>query len=127
MESRVVRQTSENSELVDNQQLQEYVQQRLAGQIADVNGKVAAGPLTGSWTGRNKPHRSDRQWVQAWSPEQISKRLRIDWASNVTIAVDQTRSTLVASAPRSMNSSSAVFPVAASAPLISVALGRYRR
>jgi hypothetical protein len=30
------------------------------------------------WKGRNKPHRKDRRWVQAWSPEQISNRLRVD-------------------------------------------------
>lgn len=29
--------------------------------------------------GRNKPHRGDRRWVEAWSPEQISNRLPIEF------------------------------------------------
>ncbi|WP_419198104.1 IS30 family transposase [Nocardia vinacea] len=75
------------AKLVDNQQLRNYVQQRLSGRIADANGKFAAGPVTGSWTGRNKPHRSDRQWVQAWSPEQISRRLRIDFPDDKSMRI----------------------------------------
>ncbi len=67
------------SKLLENQQLREYVQQRLSGRITDPAGRVALGPAVGTWTGRNKPHRSDRAWVQAWSPEQISRRLRIEF------------------------------------------------
>ncbi|WP_327120928.1 IS30 family transposase [Nocardia sp. NBC_01730] len=75
------------AKLVDNQQLREYVQHRLSGRIADANGRIAAGPATGTWTGRNKPHRSDRQWVQAWSPEQISRRLRIDFPDDTSMRI----------------------------------------
>jgi IS30 family transposase len=75
------------AKLVDSQHLREYVQQRLAGRIVDANGKIAAGPVTGAWTGRNKPHRSDRQWVQAWSPEQISRRLRIDFPDDKSMRI----------------------------------------
>ena len=75
------------AKLVENQQLRDYVQQRLSGQIADANGKVAAGPVTGAWTGRNKPHRSDRQWVQAWSPEQISRRLEVDFPDDESMRI----------------------------------------
>ncbi|WP_083898287.1 IS30 family transposase [Nocardia vinacea] len=75
------------AKLVDNQRLREYIQQRLAGRIADANGKAAAGPVTGAWTGRNKPHRSDRQWVQAWSPEQISRRLKIDFPDDKSMQI----------------------------------------
>jgi len=31
------------------------------------------------WKGLNKPHRQDRRWVKACSPEQISNRLPIDF------------------------------------------------
>ncbi len=37
------------------------------------------GPKTPAWKGLNKPHRADRRWATAWSPEQISHRLRIDF------------------------------------------------
>jgi len=42
------------------------------------NGDVL-GPEGPVWKGRNKPHRGDRRWVKAWSPEQISNRLKIDF------------------------------------------------
>ncbi|MFF0495653.1 IS30 family transposase [Nocardia aobensis] len=73
--------------LLENHQLRDYVQQRLAGRITDPKGRIAAGPQTGAWTGRNKPHRSDRQWVQAWSPEQISQRLRIDFPDDESMRI----------------------------------------
>ncbi|MTE16661.1 IS30 family transposase [Nocardia sp. CT2-14] len=75
------------SKLLENQQLRTYVQQRLSGRIADASGRVAVGPATGAWTGRNKPHRSDRQWTQAWSPEQISRRLRIDFPDDESMRI----------------------------------------
>jgi hypothetical protein len=31
------------------------------------------------WKGRNKPHRGDRRWVEAWSPEQFANRLPIEF------------------------------------------------
>ncbi len=31
------------------------------------------------WKGRNKPRRQDRRWASAWSPQQISARLRMDF------------------------------------------------
>ena len=60
-------------------ELQEYVKQRLSGEVEheDELG-VALGPEPTLWTGRNKPRRGDRRWVKGWSPEQISGRLKID-------------------------------------------------
>jgi IS30 family transposase len=75
------------AKLVENKQLRDYVQQRLAGRITDAKGRVAAGPATRTWTGRNKPHRSDRQWVQAWSPEQIAQRLKIDFPEDKSMRI----------------------------------------
>ncbi|MGY2093633.1 transposase, partial [Nocardia gipuzkoensis] len=73
--------------LLGNHRLRCYVQQRLAGRITDPTGRIVAGPQTGAWTGRNKPHRSDREWVQAWSPEQISQRLRIDFPDDESMRI----------------------------------------
>lgn len=66
------------AKLVTNPQLKEYVQQRLSGQLQRPDGTLAAGPAT-TWKGLNKPHRADRRWATAWSPEQISHRLVVDF------------------------------------------------
>ncbi|WP_067572324.1 IS30 family transposase [Nocardia acidivorans] len=64
------------AKLVVNDQLRQYVQDRLAGVVRGADGRVAAGPTGPEWKGRNKPHRGDRAWVSAWSPEQIANRLK---------------------------------------------------
>jgi hypothetical protein len=62
------------AKMVANTQLRDYVQQRLAGRISRPDGAtVVAGPPPPRWTGNNKPHRKDRAWVRAWSPEQIAE------------------------------------------------------
>src|SRR3954462_1483753 len=66
------------AKLVTNPRLQEYVQTRLSGQLQRPDGSLPAGPST-TWKGLNKPHRGDRRWATAWSPEQISRRLVIDF------------------------------------------------
>ncbi len=43
------------------------------------DGVVVAGPVVPAWKGRNKPRRQDRQWSTAWSPEQISHRLPLEF------------------------------------------------
>ena len=58
--------------LVSNEQLREYVQDRLAGVIRTPDGQVIAGPRAQAWKGRNKARRQDRRWATAWSPEQIA-------------------------------------------------------
>jgi IS30 family transposase len=67
------------AKLAANVVLREYVQERLAGHVRRPDGTAVAGPATAPWKGRNKPRRQDRQWAQAWSPEQISARLRVDF------------------------------------------------
>ena len=62
-----------------NDRLREYVQERLSGLVHRPDGKPIAGPPARPWTGRNKPHRGDRRWVTAWSPEQIANRLKVDF------------------------------------------------
>jgi len=59
--------------------LREYVQERLAGSVYRPDGAIVTGPEPPAWKGLNKPHRQDRRWAMAWSPQQISQRLRIDF------------------------------------------------
>lgn len=75
------------AKLVANPRLRDYVQQRLSGAVHSPDANVVAGPTTGAWTGRNKPHRGDRQWVQGWSPEQISARLEVDFADDESMRI----------------------------------------
>jgi IS30 family transposase len=67
------------AKLVVNGRLREYVQDRLAGSVRRLDGTAVAGPDTPAWKGLNKPHRQDRRWATAWSPEQISHRLKVDF------------------------------------------------
>ena len=67
------------AKLATNPQLNEYVRQRLSGELKRPDGTAVSGPPT-TWKGLNKPHRADRRWATAWSPEQISRRLAVDFA-----------------------------------------------
>src|SRR3954451_22347734 len=67
------------AKLAGDARLREYVQQRLAGEVCLADGSPVAGPVTGLWKGRNKPRRQDRRWVSAWSPQQISERLELEF------------------------------------------------
>ncbi len=75
------------AKLADNARLREYVQERLAGVIRRHDGTVVAGPATPAWKGLNKPHRQDRRWSTAWSPEQISHRLRVDFPDDESMRI----------------------------------------
>ena len=74
------------AKLASNPRLQEYVQTRLSGQLQRLDGSVAAGPVT-TWKGLNKPHRGDRRWATAWSPEQISRRLVLDFPDDEAMRI----------------------------------------
>jgi IS30 family transposase len=73
--------------LVSNQQLREYVQDRLAGVIRMPDGTVVTGPRAQPWNGRNKGRRQDRRWATAWSPEQIARRLAIDFPDDESMRI----------------------------------------
>ena len=75
------------AKLVTNPQLHDYVQQRLSGQVSRPDGTIIAGPQPPRFTGRNKPHRKDRQWSLAWSPEQISNRLKVDFPEDKSMRI----------------------------------------
>ena len=75
------------AKLVSNPRLRAYVQERLSGSVRRRDGMVVAGPKTPAWKGLNKPHRQDRRWATAWSPEQISHRLRVDFADDESMRI----------------------------------------
>src|SRR3954469_8126373 len=74
------------AKLAGNPRLQDYVQTRLSGQLQRPDGTVVTGPPT-TWKGLNKPHRADRRWATAWSPEQISRRLVLDFPDDVDMRI----------------------------------------
>ncbi|WP_104482782.1 IS30 family transposase [Actinokineospora auranticolor] len=75
------------SRLVVNEQLRAYVQERLAGRVRRADGTPVPGPATAPWKGRNKPQRQDRRWALAWSPEQISRRLMVDFPNDESMRI----------------------------------------
>ncbi len=74
------------AKLATNDRLRSYVQDRLSGAVRAVDGR-ALGPEGPDWKGRNKPHRGDRRWVHGWSPEQIARRLRVDFPDDESMRI----------------------------------------
>jgi IS30 family transposase len=74
------------AKLATNAPLRQYVQDRLSGQILHPDGSVVVGPQT-AWNGRRHGRRQPRRWANAWSPEQISSRLRIDFPGDETMRI----------------------------------------
>jgi IS30 family transposase len=75
------------AKLLTNDRLRDYVQERLSGAIRTAAGRPVAGPQGPQWKGRNKPHRSDREWTTGWSPEQISRRLQAEFPEDESMRV----------------------------------------
>jgi len=75
------------AKLTTNQQLRQYVQDRLAGKVRDDNGREIFGHVQAPFIGRNKPHRGDRKWGNGWSPEQIANRLKIDFPDDKSMRI----------------------------------------
>jgi IS30 family transposase len=74
------------AKLATDPRLREYVQQRLAGVIAAVDGAPVAGPGV-RWIGRRHGRRQARRWASSWSPEQIANRLPVDFTDDDSMRV----------------------------------------
>src|SRR3954447_14227760 len=66
--------------------LRTYVQERLSGAVATPGGAAVVGPAV-AWKGRRHGRRQHRRWAKAWSPEQISRRLRCDFPGDETMRI----------------------------------------
>jgi IS30 family transposase/transposase InsO family protein len=73
--------------LAGDDTLREYVQERLAGAVRRPDGTAVAGPQAPVRKGLSKPHRQDRRWAMAWSPEQISHRLPVDFPDDGSMRI----------------------------------------
>lgn len=74
------------AKLLTNAVLREYVQERLAGNIATPGGKSIAGPQV-EWKGRRHGPRQARRWSKVWSPEQIANRLLMDFPEDSSMRI----------------------------------------
>jgi len=74
------------AKLAANFALRDYVQDRLASLIAIPDGIAFDGPIM-VWKERRAVHRQSRRWSKAWSPEQIVRRLRLDFPEDATMRI----------------------------------------
>jgi IS30 family transposase len=74
------------AKLAVNAALQHYVQERLAGLVVAPDGAALRGPAV-TWKGRRHGRRQNRRWAKAWSPEQIARRLPLDFPDNGTMRI----------------------------------------
>jgi len=74
------------AKLVRNVALRTYVEERLAGVVVAPSGALVPGPNV-SWKGRRHGPRQDRRWANAWSPEQIARRLPVDFPDDGTMRI----------------------------------------
>ena len=74
------------AKLAQHEPLRRYVQGRLGGLVAAPDGRRVAGPDV-RWGGRRHGRRQPRRWATAWSPEQIAKRLPLDFPDDALMRV----------------------------------------
>ncbi len=64
-----------------------WVEERLAGVVVAPNGAPVPGPAV-CWKGRLvRTPAGDRRWANAWSPEQIARRLPVDFPEDETMRI----------------------------------------
>ncbi|BDP40213.1 IS30 family transposase (plasmid) [Deinococcus aetherius] len=74
------------AKLAVNVALRAYVQDRLAGQVTSPCGATIPGP-TVAFKGRRHGRRQSRRWASAWSPQQIARRLQLDFPNDRTMRI----------------------------------------
>ena len=74
------------TKLAGNPALRSYVEEKLAGIVRAACGSQVPGP-TVSWKGRRHGPRQNRRWAWAWSPEQIARRLAVDFPDDETMRI----------------------------------------
>lgn len=76
------------AKLITNDGLRDYVNYKLSGHVR-AGGGERLGPVGPVWEGKNKPHREDREWVRGWSPQQIAKRLPVEFPDDPTMRISR--------------------------------------
>jgi IS30 family transposase len=74
------------TKLALNTTLRTYVEERLAGVVVAPSGTPVPGPAV-TWKSRRHGQRQDRRWARAWSPEQIARRLPIDFPDDKAMRI----------------------------------------
>jgi IS30 family transposase len=74
------------AKLALNTALRTYVEERLGGVVVTPGGAPVPGPAV-HWKGRRHGPRKPRRWANAWSPEQIARRLPIDFPDDETMRI----------------------------------------
>ena len=74
------------TKLALNPALRTYVEERLAGIVAPPIGACVRGRAI-RWKDRRPGRCKDRRWTKAWSPEQIARRLPIDFPDDETMRI----------------------------------------
>jgi IS30 family transposase len=74
------------TKLGGNAALRSYVEERLVGVVRTCCGNPVPRPAV-SWKGRRHGPRQDRRWAWAWSPEQIARRLAVDFPDDETMRI----------------------------------------
>jgi transposase, IS30 family len=74
------------AKLAINAALRLYVQERLSGAVKSPEGCKIKGPEV-VWNGRRSGRRQHRRWASAWSPEQIARRLPVDFPDDKAMRI----------------------------------------
>ena len=75
------------AKLASNEALRTWVEERLAGHVCTPDGRPLAGPRVQPWSGRRHGRRTHRRWAKAWSPEQIARRLPIEFPNDKSMRI----------------------------------------